>query len=241
MAFSGLFSSFFPRTIFKCSSPLSGEICVVQKGLERQLCVNGVCQSINYDAPGVERRYWGQVYFQMRSVLEQSAAGSPAAKSRKALILGLGGGTVVRLLLQEFPEMKIDAVEIDPEIIKVANRFFGLDQLPNLRVVCADAFDVVSSPLAYNLDPAGYELVLVDTYCGSQFPPKFSRRDFFHAVSKILTPSGTAVFNRVFHRSNPRLLKDFTETIGEVFVKVLCMEVPGPSGFSNLLIFAEAR
>jgi len=51
----------FSKTIYQTTSPTSGEIKVVQKGRERKLLVNGVCQSINFDAPGIENRVWGKI------------------------------------------------------------------------------------------------------------------------------------------------------------------------------------
>lgn len=47
---------------------------------------------------------------------------SPEAES--ALVLGLGGGSIPRMLLAAKPSLSIDVVEIDPVVLKVARRFF---------------------------------------------------------------------------------------------------------------------
>lgn len=59
------------------------------------------------------------------------------------LAIGIGGGALCSYLNVTFPKLSIDAVEIDPEIVQVAQRFFGLTPGPNLRVHCADGLDYV--------------------------------------------------------------------------------------------------
>jgi len=231
MAFSDLLSSVFPQILFKDKSPISGEIKVVQKGRERQLLVNGVRQSINYDAPGIENRYWGQVVQQ----LHPSGVATPDGWMR-ALILGLGGGTVVHLLAQKFPGIKIDTVEVDPVIVEIAKKFFDLGKISGLNIICADADDVIQNLKSYKLQATSYDLVLSDLYCGSKFPEKFAREDFICGVKSLLAPAGLAIFNRVIRQGNRAKLDDFVEKIRRIFVRVEEVEVPGPAGFSNLLI-----
>ncbi|WP_396587138.1 hypothetical protein [Bermanella sp. R86510] len=54
-----------------------------------------------------------------------------------ALILGLGGGTLVHLIQQFFPQCKITCVEIDPTHIHIAKRFF---KVKGINIVKSDAY-----------------------------------------------------------------------------------------------------
>ena len=48
--------------------------------------------------------------------------------AKKMLIIGLGGGSIPKKLQKEFPYMEIDAVEIDPEVIKMAKDYFNVKE-----------------------------------------------------------------------------------------------------------------
>ena len=54
------------------------------------------------------------------------------------LAIGLGGGALCSYLHVKFQELQIEAVEIDPTVIEIAKRYFGLTTGPNLKVHCAD-------------------------------------------------------------------------------------------------------
>jgi spermidine synthase len=62
----------------------------------------------------------------------------PPARLRRVLILGLGGGSAARLARALAPRARIVGVEIDPQVVALARRWFGLGELA-LEVVQADA------------------------------------------------------------------------------------------------------
>lgn len=55
-----------------------------------------------------------------------AAPGFPASPPERILVLGMGGGTVVRQCRQLYPKAQIDAVEIDARVIRVARQHFHL-------------------------------------------------------------------------------------------------------------------
>ena len=55
-------------------------------------------------------------------------------EARKMLIIGLGGGSMAKKYIKEFPYMEIDVAEIDPEVVKVAKRYFSFLEGGNVRV-----------------------------------------------------------------------------------------------------------
>jgi spermidine synthase len=44
---------------------------------------------------------------------------------RRVLVVGLGGSTLPMFLRRHYPNAAIDAVDIDPEVVRVAKQFFG--------------------------------------------------------------------------------------------------------------------
>lgn len=60
----------------------------------------------------------------------------PREQVRRVLVLGVGGGAVVRLLQQFAAPEHIVGVDIDPTHLEVARRFFGVR---GVELVCADA------------------------------------------------------------------------------------------------------
>src|SRR6266705_1740549 len=90
------------------------------------LLVDGVVQSISPEDGLATGGYW--------------AAMLPATPPRRALILGLGGGTLARLLQARWgTHLSIVGVDDDPAVIETA-RAVGWLPLPGLDVVVEDAF-----------------------------------------------------------------------------------------------------
>lgn len=61
-------------------------------------------------------------------------------RQQSCLIVGLGGGAMVQFLNHFFPSIKVDAVEIDPAVVKIARDYFRLKPAPGTRIITEDAF-----------------------------------------------------------------------------------------------------
>jgi spermidine synthase len=64
----------------------------------------------------------------------------PGRRRRRVLLLGLAAGSVARAVRTLDPEAEIVGVELDHEVVRVARRHFGLDDL-GVEVVLADALE----------------------------------------------------------------------------------------------------
>lgn len=76
---------------------------------------------------------------------------------RRILLLGMGGGTVVRQCRFLYPQTEIHALEIDPQVVHLARRRFHLPRL-RVRVVVGDAEEFVLNCKEQ------YDLVLDDVW-----------------------------------------------------------------------------
>ncbi len=103
---------------------------VVRRGAALELRVDGTFASLY--RPETPRT--GSVW----DALAAPILALPPRRRRSVLILGLGGGSAARLARALAPEARIVGVEIDPEVVALARRWFGLGAL-GLEVVRADA------------------------------------------------------------------------------------------------------
>lgn len=104
--------------------------------------------------------------------------------------LGLGAGSLTRFCYQHFPQARIDAVEINPEVVR-ANRL--LFHLPpddeRLSVHTVDALDYLDA-LHGELD-----VLQVDVYSDQAEHPALESQDFYLACRRALGPKGLLTVN----------------------------------------------
>ena len=79
---------------------------------------------------------------------------------QSCLVLGLGGGSIPHMLLAARPQLQVEAVEIDPAVVELANRYFGIRALPRFTVLVDDAASFLEH------SSSRYGIVIVDTYLG---------------------------------------------------------------------------
>jgi spermidine synthase len=145
------------------------------------------------------------------------------------LVVGLGGGTLPMALQELFPEAKIDAVEIDPAVVRVAERFFHFKPGPNMAVFTQDAR--VFGRRAGNQGKR-YDLILLDAYNGEYIPEHLMTAEYLQETRALLLPGGIIAAN-TFAIS---LLYDHeSATYEHVFGKFLNFRLPESA---NRVVFA---
>jgi spermidine synthase len=106
------------------------------------------------------------------------------------LVLGVGGGSVIKVLTDEVKfKGEIVGVEIDKEIITIANTYFHLDKISNLTIINDDAFEFVLKT------KANYDLIIVDIFEDSKMPNFLYEEFFMHRMGDLLKSKGYILFN----------------------------------------------
>ncbi len=108
-----------------------------------------------------------------------------------AVLLGLGGGALVRHLLQEFPQLDLTAVECNPLVIEICKKFFNLPaETDQFNVVSTDAFEFVR-------DYAGpaVDWLLVDLFGAERLPGFMQMPAFYIACRNMLSRYGVLAVN----------------------------------------------
>ncbi len=121
---------------------------------------------------------------------------------RRVLIVGLGGGAMVRFLTHHEPQVQIDAVEIDPAVVRIAGEYFGVRSGGNVRVHTADAVAFVESTTQR------YDLILMDAFLrpssdtdATGVPSRLKTLAFLERLERALAPGGVVAFNVNEHAS----------------------------------------
>ncbi|MBP6558184.1 MAG: fused MFS/spermidine synthase [Flavobacterium sp.] len=111
-------------------------------------------------------------------------------KFESILVLGVAGGSVIRTLTDEIKfKGEITGVEIDPNVVAIANKYFKLDTIPNLEIVIDDAFEFVLKT------KKKYDLIIIDIFQDTSMP-NFLFEDFFiNRINDLLNTNGFILFN----------------------------------------------
>jgi spermidine synthase len=106
------------------------------------------------------------------------------------LVLGVAGGSVIKTLVEEIKyKNKITGVEIDKNVLELANQFFKLNEIENLELVNDDAFEYVLKT------KEKYDLIIIDIFQDTVMP-NFLFEDFFiNHVNSLLNLNGFILFN----------------------------------------------
>ncbi len=111
---------------------------------------------------------------------------------RRILMLGLGGGSIPMTLSALYPEARIDVVEIDEAVVRVAKQFFQYRETDNMKVTVADARVFVKRAI---LRDQQYDFVILDAFTGDYIPEHLMTVEFLAEIKEILDDDGVLVAN----------------------------------------------
>ena len=109
-----------------------------------------------------------------------------------ALHIGGGGFTFPQYLLEVRPGSTNTVLELDPEIMRLAEDELGLERGPDLRVRTGDArTNIVDEPTG------AYDLVVGDAFGGLSVPWHLTTAELVAEVARTLRPGGLYVVNAI--------------------------------------------
>jgi spermidine synthase len=155
------------------------------RGKRRELRVDGTYASAWTPGEVATRSVW--------DALAASALALPAARRRSVLLLGLGAGSVVRILRALAPRARIVGVELDPGVVAAAREWFELDAL-GIEVILGDAREVVAEL------GGRFDLVLEDVFVGREATlrkPEGIPLPFLDHARRLLRPGGVIASNTI--------------------------------------------
>lgn len=133
----------------------------------------------------------------------------------KILVLGVGGGSMIKVLRNRFPKANIIGVEIDPEMIKAGEKYFGLNKIQNCTIIIQDAVQFVKGRKIQEFD-----LVVMDLFIGCDVPKSAEKLSFIINVRKLLNKNGIFCINRSYLEKYKKGTLAFVKNLKTAFPNV---------------------
>jgi len=134
-----------------------------------------------------------------------------APQPRRVLVIGVGGGTLIGALQRLLPDAQVDAVEIDPAVVRVARDYFGF--VPSRHVAVGEEDGRVFVKRALRAGRR-YDLVMLDAFDHEYIPEHLLTREFLEEVKGVMAGDGVLAANTF---SSSRLYDHESATYRAVF------------------------
>ena len=133
----------------------------------------------------------------------------------RVLIVGLGGGTLPSLLRKHYPRMAIDVVDIDPDVVAVAKKYFGFHEDALMHAYVEDGRRFIEKC------KQPYDIIFLDAFGPENIPYDLATKEFLLAVRRAIGPNGVVAGNVWSQSSNPlhdAMLRTYQEVFDDVYV-----------------------
>jgi len=124
------------------------------------------------------------------------------------LEIGFGGGRTSWYLHRYLPNVQVTSVELDPTVVELARKYFGIKEEPNFQVVNRDG------RLFLQESKEHYDLILIDAYRGPFVPFHLLTKEFYQIVKGHLADGGVVAQNV---EPSTMLFDSAVKTINAVF------------------------
>src|SRR5258706_7335508 len=108
---------------------------------------------------------------------------------QRAAFVGLGGGRTASYLVRSFPDLRLDVAELDPEVIRLAKKYFGVQESERLKIHAQDGRIYLAR------SKERYDAVFLDAYRGPFVPFHLLTKEYFELVKAKLNPGGIVAQN----------------------------------------------
>jgi spermidine synthase len=153
------------------------------------------------------------------------------ADARRMLFIGLGGGSAPKRMWRDFPDLRIQAAELDPEVVRVARRYFGLPTDSRLQVAVEDGRRYLAR------HDERWDVIVIDAFYSDSIPFHLTTREFLELARSRLAPGGVIVTNVIGILRGPgsQLFRSLYRTYGTVFPTVVVHPVTDAGDDDNSL------
>ena len=225
---SGILSAMNPENPVYSHTSAYHEINVTDYGFLRVLRFQRNRQSSMYlDAP-FDTDFEYPAYFHIALALNPEAS--------RSLLIGLGGGSVAKRMWRDYPEMRLDAVELDPDVVDVAQRFFALPEDERIGVYVDDGRRFLETC------PDTYDVVMVDAFDEDRVPRQLTTEEFLRTARDRLAPDGVVAYNFIgsLRGDHSKPFRSLYRTLRNVWrnVWVFTVDEGVETEGANLMLFA---
>ncbi len=111
-------------------------------------------------------------------------------RPRRILMIGLGGGSLLKFCRKHLPGVDLTVVEINPDVIALRSEFQIPPDDQRLRVIQADGAKFVRE-----VTGGSFDVILVDGFYGERMPSSLGSSPFYYHCHRLLTPGGVLACN----------------------------------------------
>ncbi|TMQ69956.1 MAG: hypothetical protein E6K80_10040 [Candidatus Eisenbacteria bacterium] len=155
------------------------------------------------------------------------------SKPGRMLLIGLGGGAVARTFTRD--GWQVDAVEIDPQVVRTARDWFEL--MPTTATV-----HVEDGRRFLRRAAERWDVIFLDAFGSSAIPFHLITREAFALARSRLARGGVLVVNVEAVGWDDELVKSVGRTLGAEFSQVLALPIAEPPDkLGNLILLASDR
>lgn len=119
--------------------------------------------------------------------------GAAFSPCQDVLMLGLGGGSLVRSLYHFNADIQMTVVEIRPAVIELAFQYFSLPSSPQIQIIQADAKQYLTQ------SDGQFDVIFADLFWALHMDPFQSQRLFFSNCKRKLRDHGWLAINYEQH------------------------------------------
>ncbi len=110
----------------------------------------------------------------------------------RVLVIGLGGGSIPRTFADLFPTARVDVVEIDEAVVRVAREFFHFAETAAVRVHVDDGRLFIKRA---GMRGETWDYIVLDAFSGDYIPEHMLTREFLDEVRRVMSPDAVLVAN----------------------------------------------
>ena len=189
----------------------------------RKLMVNNISQTI-MDRKNPEKSYWDYVTMMVYNIRSY-------ARNQKVLLLGMGGGTMLRLL--ENDGFDVDVVDIDGRMEYIAQKYFGVSK--NQNIIIDDARHYIKT------SPKKYDVIIYDLFNSETPPIHLMTQEAFSEIRTLLNKDGLLAINfyGFIEGANGRGARSIYKTIRNEGFNIKLMATEGKEAYRNLLFLCS--
>ena len=144
---------------------------------------------------------------------------------KSVLVGGLGGGMMVHFLRHIDPKLRVDVVEIDPVVVRLADEYFNVRPGAGVSIITADGLKYLTETRN------NYDVIYLDAFLKPSAatdvtgaPLDQRARQFYKTLQTKLNPGGLVAFTANRHAGDAEDLRDLSAAFAQTYVFPLSHE-----------------
>lgn len=147
------------------------------------------------------------------------------------LSLGFGLGSIPTILEKKFGKVfQYTGVELDEEILLLANEYVVPDLVSNCILIHADAYQFI------RLNTQQYAMITMDVFLDAEVPSQFEELEFLALLKEALQPGGILLYNRMSHTEQQKMTTNrfLQRNFKKIFPSAVAIKLDG-----NTMLFSD--